>query len=97
VAVEWIIFAGIAVVLAVLGVIAQKRGWIDLSDKTAKKGAGSGMGLMDEFFHPTKYEAQIQMDRQSVLPAPAPAPGDGDKDIYSGNVRIDLTEDDARR
>ncbi len=92
---DWLIFAGIVVVLIALVVLAQLRGWIDLGNKSARSGgSGSGGGLVaigDEVFNPARYESQIELDRQTILPAPAPVAGDGDKDIYKGNVRIDLS------
>lgn len=74
--------------------IASRFGWIDLSNKSQSSGSStaSGLGIGDEVFHPTRYEAQVEMDRQTVLPAPAPTPGDGDKGIYQGKVEIDLAE-----
>lgn len=88
------------IVLVVAGVafyIAQHRGWIDLSNKSKSSGSrgGSVMGIGDEVFHPTRHEAQVELDRQSVLPAPAPVAGDGDKGVYDGKVRIDLSKDGA--
>ena len=53
------------------------------------------MGIGDEVFNPTRHEAQIELDRQTILPAPAPIPGDPGKEesgIYDGQVRIDLNE-----
>ncbi|MEQ1737663.1 MAG: hypothetical protein ABL886_14815 [Rhodoglobus sp.] len=90
---DWLIFAGIAIALIVLVVIAHSRGWIDLSNKSRGSGkvGGGVMGIGDEVFSPTRYESQLELDRQTMLPAPAPLPGDGDKDIYKGNVRIDVT------
>ncbi len=90
---DWLIFAGIAVVLIALVVVAQRVGWIDLSNKsrTSGKTGGGIMGIGDEVFSPTRFESQIELDRQTILPAPAPLPGDGDKDIYRGNVSIDVT------
>ena len=92
---DWLIFAGIALVLLVLGFVAQHRGWIDLSNKsrTSGKAGGGVMGIGDEVFSPTRYETQLELDRQTMLPAPAPLAGDGDKDIYKGNVRIDVTRE----
>jgi hypothetical protein len=94
--VDWLIFGGIVVVLIGLGVLAQLKGWIDLGNKAARSGgSGSGGGLVamgDEVFNPARYESQIELDRQTLLPAPAPVAGDGDKDIYKGSVRIDLSE-----
>ena len=95
---DWLIFLGIAVVLIALGFVAQHCGWIDLSNKsrTSGKAGGGVMGIGDEVFNPSRYESQIELDRQTMLPAPAPLPGDGDKDIYKGNVKIDLKpRDDA--
>jgi hypothetical protein len=51
----------IAGAVIVLGVVAVRLGWIDLSDKT-KRGKPSGAAVMmigDEVFAPRKYEAQI--------------------------------------
>lgn len=95
---DWLIFLGIAAVLIALGFVAQHYGWIDLSNKsrTSGKAGGGVMGIGDEVFNPSRYESQLELDRQTMLPAPAPLPGDGDKDIYKGNVKIDLkTRDDA--
>jgi hypothetical protein len=86
------IFLIVIVVLGVLFYLAQRFGWIDLSNKSKTSGSGGIAGIGDEVFHPTRHEAQIEMDRQTVLPAPAPLPGDGDKGIYDGQVRIDLTK-----
>jgi len=92
--VDWLIFGGIVVALIGLVTLAQFKGWIDLGNKSTRGGSTSGAGLAgigDEVFHPTRYESQLEMDRQTMLPAPAPVPGDGDKDVYKGNVRIDLS------
>lgn len=86
------------VVLIIVGIgaafcLAQRFGLIDLSNKSkSSRGSGGIAGIGDEVFHPTRHEAQIEMDRQSILPAPAPLPGDGDFGIYDGQVRIDLTQ-----
>ncbi len=82
----------IVVVLGVLFYIAQHFGWIDLSNKSKTSGTHGGvMGIGDEVFNPSRYEAQVELDRQTVLPAPAPVAGDGDKGIYEGQVKIDLS------
>lgn len=74
-----------------LAYVAHRLGWIDLSNKSKTSGThGGAMGIGDEVFHPTRHEAQIELDRQTVLPAPAPVAGDDDKGVYSGKVRIDL-------
>ncbi|QAY72381.1 hypothetical protein ET445_02550 [Agromyces protaetiae] len=79
---EWWIWVPIAVAIVALVWLAQRAGWIDLSDKT-KRGGGSGGVLMigDEVFAPRKHEAQAELDKQARLPVPAPLPGDGDKGI----------------
>ncbi len=97
--VEWVIFGGVVLALVPLGIVAQRKGWIDMTGKNAKGRGGAGAGIMggvDEVFAPTRHEAQQELDRQSSLPAPAPVPGDGDKDIFKsdGKIRIDL---DANR
>ena len=85
----WIIF-GIAIAACAAIYIANRLGWIDLSNKNDSGPRGGVMGIGDEVFNPTRHEAQVEMDRQTVLPAPAPIPGDGDKGIYGGKVEIDL-------
>jgi hypothetical protein len=93
----WIVLA-IIVAAVILGVIAQKRGWVDFSDKhNSSGGGGGGMGALDEAYNPTRHEAQVELDRQTILPAPAPVAGDGDKGIFNGRVRIDLSESDRFR
>lgn len=91
---DWLIFLGIAVVLIALGFVAQRFGWIDLSNKSRTSGrtGGGAMGIGDEVFNPSRYESQLELDRQTMLPAPAPVPGDGHKDVYKGNVKIDLND-----
>lgn len=91
----WVILALIAAAI-VLAVIAQRRGWVDFSDRHKGSGGG-GLGAVDEVFNPTRHEAQIELDRQTILPAPAPLAGDGDKGIFSGRVRIELDADDESR
>ncbi|GAA2030066.1 hypothetical protein GCM10009819_12190 [Agromyces tropicus] len=98
-----LLIAGAAIALVI---VAVRFGWIDLSDKT-KKGKPSGAAVLmigDEVFAPRKYEAQVEADRQSRLPAPAPLPGDGDKGIafaapaadegdpdrFRGSIRLDV-------
>lgn len=88
----WIIPIIIAVVVVVT-VIAERLGWIDLSNKSRSGGTiGGVMGMGDEVFNPTRHEAQIELDRQTVLPAPAPLAGDGDKNVFRGVVEINLDE-----
>jgi hypothetical protein len=106
----WVVLL-IVVGLVALFWVAQHFGWIDLSNKSRTSGGGGGIaGIGDEVFSPTRHEAQIELDRQTILPAPAPLPGDGDlgiaeirgaaaRDIddnksYDGRVRIDLSGTD---
>ena len=88
---ELLLFIGAIIAIVALGFVAQRFGWIDLSNKT-KTGAsgGSALGIGDEVFHPARHEAQIELDRQTVLPAPAPLAGDSDRVVYRGKVEIDL-------
>jgi hypothetical protein len=91
----WLILAFVAGIV-VLCYLAAQLGWIDLSNKSRSGGSGP-MGIGDEVFNPTRHEAQIELDRQTILPAPAPLPGDpgnvGDG-VYRGHVHIEL--DDPR-
>jgi hypothetical protein len=91
--VNWWVVAAIVVIVVVGLAIANRVGWIDLSDKSRRKGSGSiGSGILsvgDEIFAPTRHEANVQQDRETQLPAPAPVAGDGDKGIFhDGPVRI---------
>jgi len=86
----WIVL-GVIVAIVVLGWLAQHFGFIDLSNKTQSSGTKGGvLGIGDEVFNPTRHEAQVELDRQTVLPAPAPVAGDGDKGVYGGKVEINL-------
>jgi hypothetical protein len=87
---DWVIVAIVAAIV-VLGTVGQRVGWIDLSNKAKTSGTRSGaLGAGDEVFNPTKYESQLELDRQTLMPAPAPLAGDEDKGVYSGTVRIQL-------
>lgn len=103
----WIVIV-IVVAIAALFWVAQHFGWIDLSNKSRTSGGGGGIaGIGDEVFNPTRHEAQVELDRQTILPAPAPLPGDDDFGMgeirgvaartvddpksYDGQVRIDLS------
>ncbi|TFD46379.1 hypothetical protein E3T55_17380 [Cryobacterium frigoriphilum] len=87
---DWWLLIGAAVVV-VLGYLADRVGWIDLSNKNRRSGTGASLvGMGDEVFAPSRYEAAIELERQTVLPAPAPLAGDGDKGIYDGRIRIEL-------
>jgi hypothetical protein len=91
---EWAIFGGVTVVVVLLGLVAQRKGWIDMTGRHAGGRGGGVAGLvggLDEVFAPTRFEASKERERQVELPAPAPIPGDGDRDIYKGSVRIVLS------
>ena len=93
---NWWIALPVVVAVIGVGVLAQRMGWIDLSDKSQRSSGNSGVfGIGDEVFNPTRHEAQVELDRQTILPAPAPVAGDGDKGVYNGSVSINL--DDKRR
>ena len=91
----WWVVGGV-IALCVLLYAAHRIGLIDLSDKSRSKsggsrGGGSALMIGDEVFAPAKYEAQLELDKESRLPVPAPIPGDGDKGIFgNGPVRIEL-------
>ncbi|MEO8262920.1 MAG: hypothetical protein ABI566_10160 [Pseudolysinimonas sp.] len=92
---EWVIAGAVAVAVIALGVLAQRKGWIDLTGKHAGGRGGGVAGLVggvDEVFAPMKYEASKELERQTEMPAPAPVPGDGDKNVFNGKVRINLDE-----
>lgn len=87
----WWIFGAIVVGVVALAYLAQRLRLIDLSNKTRSSGHGSGiLSIGDEVFAPTRHEAAIELDRQTLLPAPAPLAGDSDRGIYRGQVVIDL-------
>ncbi|WP_350348077.1 hypothetical protein ABIQ69_15790 [Agromyces sp. G08B096] len=93
---DWWIWVLIAVAVIALGWLAQRAGWIDLSDKTKRGGTAGGVLMIgDEVFAPRKYEAAVEQERQSRLPAPAPLPGDGDKGIAFASA--DAGDDDPDR
>ena len=77
-----LIVGAIVVGLCLLLWALHRLGVVDFSDKTQKRGSGSvGSGMLgaalDEVFHPVRYEAQQELERQSRVPAPAPE-ADGD-------------------
>jgi hypothetical protein len=84
---------GFVVVVALVLVAGHLLGLVDLSSKNRSSGThGGALGVADEVFNPQRYEAQLELDRQTMLPAPAPVAGDGDRGIYEGRIRIDLNE-----
>jgi hypothetical protein len=93
--VNWWIVGSVVVGVPLFGWLLQRFGLIDLSGTNRSTSSGRGGGLMgigDEIFAPTRYEAAIEMDRQTRLPAPAPLAGDGDKGIFNGKVVIDVSK-----
>jgi hypothetical protein len=90
---DWIIAGIVVVALIPLGMLAQRRGWIDLSGGQVRRGGGVSLGAVDEVFAPTRHEALQELERQTELVAPAPVPGDRGVDhdaIYRGSVVIRL-------
>lgn len=91
--VEWLGFAIAGTGVVVFAVVAQLKGWIDLGSRRGRTASGANLvGPIDEVFAPSRQEAQAAWEAQTELPAPAPLPGDGDKDVYKGNVRIDVAD-----
>jgi len=87
---------GVVALVVILVFVASRLGLVDFSNKARSSGTvGGAMGIGDEVFNPQRHEAQIELDRQTILPAPAPLAGDGDKGIFDGTIRIDLG--DTRR
>lgn len=69
--------------------VADRLGWIDLSNKATRSGGSGGViSMMDEVFAPTRHESQAEYERQSRLPREAPTPADDDHDLLSGSVLI---------
>ncbi len=66
--------------------------------KRAGRGSGSVgagmMGAVDEVFAPNRYEAMLEQERQTTLPAPAPLAGDDDKGIVDGRIHIRVHGED---
>lgn len=95
---EWWFPIGLAG-FVLLGYLANRLGWIDLSNKNHRPGGGGSIvSIGDEVFAPARHEAAIELDRQSVLPAPAPLAGDPAADkVYDGRITIELRNDDQLR
>ncbi|MBT2502811.1 hypothetical protein [Curtobacterium sp. ISL-83] len=86
---NWLILLGAVAAAVVAMWIADRVGWIDLSNKsTASGGSGGVISMMDEVFAPTRHETQAEYERQARLPAEAPTPADHDHDLLSGTVLI---------
>ncbi|SDQ29779.1 hypothetical protein SAMN02800687_1281 [Curtobacterium sp. UNCCL20] len=87
--VNWLILLGAVAAAAVVMWIADRVGWIDLSNKATRSGGSGGViSMMDEVFAPTRHETQAAYERQSRLPREAPTPADDDHDLLSGTVLI---------
>ena len=99
-----LIVAAVVVGICLLLWLLHALGVVDFSDKTQKRGSGSvGSGMLgaafDEVFHPVRYETQLELERQSTLPAPSPE-ADGDPlgigaavgGRQSGHVVIELDQ-----
>ena len=89
VSVNWLILLGAVAAAAVVMWVADRVGWIDLSNKATRSGGSGGViSMMDEVFAPTRHETQAEYERQSRLPKEAPTPADDDHDLLSGSVLI---------
>jgi hypothetical protein len=88
-AVNWLIFLGAVAAAVVVMWIADRLGWIDLSNKSTRGGGSGGVvSMMDEVFAPTRHETQAEYERQARLPREAPTPSPDDHDLLSGTVLI---------
>ncbi|GGL90437.1 hypothetical protein GCM10009706_31150 [Curtobacterium citreum] len=86
---NWLILMGAVAAAVVVMWIADRLGWIDLSNKATRSGgSGGAISMMDEVFAPTRHESQSEYERQSRLPREAPTPADDDHDLLSGSVLI---------
>ncbi|BDZ64933.1 hypothetical protein [Agromyces mangrovi Wang et al. 2018] len=95
---DWWVLPAIIAVAVVAVIVATRLGWIDFSNKAGRTSGSAGLvGIGDEVFAPRKHEAQVELDRQTLLPAPAPLPGDGDKGIVEAADAAgpDASDDDA--
>ena len=65
---------GIIVLASAAICLAQRLGWIDLSNKNQNSGPRGGvMGIGDEVFNPTRHEAQVEIDLDEGVHVPASA------------------------
>ncbi len=68
--------------------IADRLGWIDLSNKATRSGGSGGViSMMDEVFAPTRHESQASTNGSHACPG-SPTPADDDHDLLSGSVLI---------
>lgn len=90
---SWVPFVVVAGVVVLAGVVGQLTGVMDFrSKKGARATSGNILAPIDGLFAPNRQEAMQELERQAELPAPAPTPGDGPSDVFSGRVRIDLSD-----
>ena len=83
---EWMILGGVALAAIVAMALATRNSG---RPKRGSGSIGSGMfGVVDEVFAPARHEAQIEVERQTTLPAPSPVADDDDKGIYEGRIQI---------
>ena len=95
---NWWIFAGVAAGVAVVVYLLQRF----RPDRPLRLEQEQGLQSRQRRTHghrrrgvrSTRYEAALELERQSVLPAPAPLAGDGDKGIFNGRVVIDVPKRD---
>lgn len=86
---DWLwLFASAAFVALVWGL--QQLGLVDLAGKRRPVGSSGMSSIGDEVFSPTRHEAAIELERQTVMPAPAPVAGDGDLGVYAGRILISV-------
>ncbi|MBM7476406.1 hypothetical protein [Curtobacterium herbarum] len=95
---NWLIFLGAVAAAVVVMWIADRVGWIDLSNKSTRGGGSGGVvSMMDEVFAPTRHETQAEYERQARLPREAPTPSRDDHDLLSGTVLIRVPASRASR
>jgi hypothetical protein len=87
--VNWLILLGVVAAMVAGTWIADRLGWVDLSNKATRSGGSGGVAsMMDEVFAPTRHETQAEYERQTRLPREAPTPSDDEHDLLSGHVLI---------
>jgi hypothetical protein len=96
--VNWLILLGAVVAAIAVTWIADRLGWVDLSNKSTKSGGSGGVvTMMDEVFAPTRQELATEFERQTSLPVEAPVAADDDHDLLSGRVLIRVPVAAAQR
>ena len=86
---EWLILAAVAAAAVVAMAVATRES----SRPSRGSGSiGSGMfGVADEIFAPSRHEAQLEVERQTSLPAPSPVADDDDRGVYDGRIQISVS------